>query len=270
MTTCTGFGPPAKETSSLQAGGSQAPLSTARYPAGVYSPLPIKGVLLWNSHGFNLTDKPTTIEQYNTFWYAKPEGRKHVMQAILSAGDGVANADVNIVVPPYQRREYCSLFTLPRHARLLDLSSHVHKRGVLFRTWLPPHATSCPPGGCTADESQPAHRSTSYSDPATATFDPPLEFDGADPATRTLKFCSEYDNGKDDPRLLKRKSQLISGASCAGPLACAGGASPGAICQSDAECGGGTCDACTVTWGVTTEDEMLFLMGSFYVAAEPR
>jgi hypothetical protein len=113
---------------------------------------------------------------------------------------------------------------------------------------------------------EPAHVSKSYADPTVLPFDPPMAFDQEDPAERTLKFCAVFDNGRDHPSLLKRKSQLPMGAPCYGALYCAGGRARGAACQSDADCEGGSCDACAVTWGVTTEDEMFFLMGNYYVA----
>jgi hypothetical protein len=265
MVTCGGFGPANKESSSVPAGGAQSPVNSEAYPDGVYSKLPLKGMILWNSHGFNLTSKDTTVEQYNTFWFAAPEERGYELQGVLTAGESTPNADLLINVPPYQKREYCSLYTLPRHARAVSLSSHVHKRGVRWRTWLPPHATSCPVGGCMPDEAEPIQQSRYYNDPVTTLFDPPRELDQAEAEARTIKFCSVFDNGKDDPALLKRKSQLPAGSSCQGPLYCAGGGHAGQSCSSDAECGTGSCDACAVTWGVTTEDEMFFLAVSYYI-----
>jgi hypothetical protein len=263
MVGCTGFGPGNKEPSNVGAGGSQSPVSADRFPEGVYARLPLKGVVLWNSHGFNLTTKETTVEQYNTFWYARPEQRVYMVQAIFSPGVSIAASPINVA--PYQQQELCAVYTLPRYARLIELSAHAHKRSIQWRTWLPPNETACSGPSCKPSSATADYLSRQYNDPVILPFAPALSFDTADAASRTLKFCSLYDNGKSDPSLLKRKSQLPEGAACVGPLYCAGGSGAGQSCTSDANCGGGACDACVVRWGVTTEDEMFFLMGNFYV-----
>lgn len=42
-------------------------------------------------------------------------------------------------------------------------------------------------------------------------------------------------------------------------------------CSNDSQCMSiaGACDACPVTWGFTTDDEMLILLGSYYEAPCP-
>jgi hypothetical protein len=277
--TCASFGPTDKETtnSTVPAGGSQAPVSADRYPAGVYSELPIRGVVLWNSHGFNLTTKAASIEQYNSFWYARPEQRSFRMDGIFTAGkhaiyevvDGVPQSRIRVA--PFTTQELCETYTLPRYARLSELSAHAHKRAVQWRTWLPPNIVTCS-GDCAPRSDVPAYRSVSYNDPVVLRFDPPRVFDQADEAARTLLFCATYDNGKLDPKLLKRKSRLIEGSDCVSAfnglerLSCVAGDKQGTACTSDAQCGsGGACDACDVEWGERTEDEMFFLLGQFYV-----
>ena len=87
-----------------------------------------------------------------------------------------------------------------------------------------------------------------------------------DKAERTLKFCVTYDNGDEFPDLLKRNSTSV-GTRCINNAYCAGGVTPGLACGSDDSlCGdGGSCDACTVRGGVTTEDEMFLMLGTYYV-----
>jgi len=273
--TCNGFGPPDKDStmSTVGAGGSQAPVSADRFPAGVYAQIPIKGVVLWDSHGFNLTAQAASIEQYNSFWYARPEQRKFVMRGIFTPGKGGISGSL-IRVAPYQTQELCGLYTLPRYAHLTELSAHAHKRSIEWRTWLPPQSTTCPSGGCKPLDRAADYRSTAYNDRVVLPYEPALVFDQEDEATRTLLFCSTYDNGKVDPTLLKRKSQLIAGSDCVSSyskdetLYCVDGDKKGQICSSSADCGaGGSCDACQVEWGERTEDEMFFLMGQFYIDA---
>lgn len=264
MVGCSGFGPTNKEPSNVGAGGSQSPVSADRFPDGVYARLPIKGVVLWNSHGFNLTTKETTVEQFNTFWYAPPEQRVYLVRGIFSPGPSIGASPINVL--PYQQQEVCSVYTLPQYARLIELSAHAHKRSIRWRTWLPPHETPCSGPSCMPSDGTPDYLSRQYNDPVILAFNPALSFDEADEASRTLKFCSLYDNGMSDPSLLKRKSQLADGSSCGAQLYCVGGDKAGEPCSDDSACGpGGVCDACAVRWGVTTEDEMFFLMGNYYV-----
>ncbi|HEX4354786.1 MAG TPA: hypothetical protein VHZ95_17770, partial [Polyangiales bacterium] len=239
-------------------------VSTDDFPQGVYARIPVKGIVVWNSHGFNLTKEPTQIAQYNTFWYAHPDERTYLVHSIFDTRNiFVMN------VPPFQSREYCANYTLPQYSRLIELSSHTHKRGIRWRTWLPPQSTDCTPANnCTADDSPAIYESESYNDPVVMSLSPALNFDDGDDGTRTLKYCALYDNGKSDPRLVKRKSMLPAGANpCAdSDTYCIGGDSNGQPCGGDdSKCSGGVCDACTVTGGVTTEDEMFILLGNYYV-----
>jgi hypothetical protein len=262
---CRGWGPADKDMKQISAGGAQSPVSSQVLPENVYGQIPIKGVIIWNSHGFNLTDKPTTVEQFNTYWYARPDERVHLVRRIFDQ-----RFIFTMSVPPFQSREYCASWTLPQHARLTELGSHVHQRGVKWRTWLPPQDPNCTPSaGCMPNEEKPYYESFSYNDPLVLPLEPALVFDDADPASRTVKYCAVYDNGTEEfPELVKRSSTLPAGSRVCGAteLFCLGGERQGQACGADADCGGGgACDACTVTGGVTTEDEMLILLGNYYV-----
>ena len=60
---CVGFGPPDFGLDLTGAGSANSPslvISTeaeqdTSYPTDVYSLLPVKGILVWNSHAFNVT-----------------------------------------------------------------------------------------------------------------------------------------------------------------------------------------------------------------------
>jgi hypothetical protein len=261
---CRGYGPADKDMKQISAGGAQSPVSTQTLPDGVFGEIPIKGVIIWNSHGFNLTDKDTTVEQFNTYWYAPPEERVHLVRRIFDQ-----RYIFTMQVPPFQSREYCATFTLPQYARLSELGSHVHQRGVKWRTWLPPQEPDClPQNGCAPNEDEPFYESLVYNDPLALPLEPALQLDSDDPADRTLKYCAVYDNGDAYPELVKRASALPEGSrKCnANELYCLGGERQGEQCASDDDCGeGGLCDACTVTGGVTIEDEMFILLGFYYV-----
>lgn len=94
-----------------------------------------------------------------------------------------------------------------------------------------------------------------------------------DVASRRVKYCSLYDNGFTNPSEVKRRSTssprlfLAPGGPCqVADTACLGGPSEGLGCSgNDAVYGaGGLCDACPLHGGVTTEDEMFILLGSYY------
>ena len=181
-------------------------------------------------------------------------------------------------VPPFQIREYCATHTMDVGSRLFQLSSHNHKRGKLFRVWGPGIAP-CSGPGCLPESGPPVLTTTEYSDPDVASFDPPVALDGADVASRTYKFCCRYDNGATDPSEVKRQSTspppgffLAPGGPCSNAdVACMAGPRKGQLCNGDNHAcdsapgaNDGVCDACPLRGGVTTEDEMMILLGFFY------
>jgi hypothetical protein len=122
------------------------------------------------------------------------------------------------------------------------------------------------------------YTSLSYADPAVVRFDPPLRPGGplATDVERTLTYCALYDNGRTDPGEVKRQSTSpqptsgFPGGPCRTPEACTAGKVGVACSGSDASCdstpgaGDGECDACSVRFGTTTEDEMFILLGAFF------
>jgi hypothetical protein len=287
---CIGYGPADYgfsivgngDTNSPSIGGSQQPYSERNLPRGVFGIYPVRGTIVWNSHAFNVSDRPTTNEQYLNVWFAKTEAERQDLLRGIFDSRNIFVQDV----PPFEKREYCSTFTMRRGSRLSDLSSHTHKRGLLFRIWLPPN-TPCPAvAGCLPEETRPPLVATTiYNDPIQYEFNPPMAFDDANVASRTLKYCSVYDNGFKDPSTVKRRSTSpeppdlhlppfkAPGGPCAPflGLACANEPKRGEGCGNDASCdsspgaGDGSCDACPLRGGVTTEDEMFILLGSCYV-----
>jgi hypothetical protein len=114
------------------------------------------------------------------------------------------------------------------------------------------------------------YTSLTYADPLVLELNPPLQMapPGAADAARTLTYCALYDNGFTNPNEVKRNSTVpTNGAPCQ-PTNCAEG-DVGAACSVNAQCdsspgsGDGACDACAVGFGVTTDDEMFVLAGSY-------
>jgi hypothetical protein len=277
---CIGYGPPdygfdggGGTANSPQIGGAQSAYSDTSYAPGVYAMLPVAGIAVWDSHAFNLGTAPTTNEQWFNLYFAPESNRRWAAQAIFDLSSIFVQN-----VPPFQIREYCATHTMAVGSRLFQLSSHNHKRGKLFRVWGPGIAP-CSGAGCLPESGPPVLTSTEYSDPEVVDFDPPVALDGADLASRTYKFCCRYDNGATDPAEVKRQSTspppvffLAPGGPCTdAEVACMAGPRKGQPCNGDDRAcdsvpgaNDGVCDACPLRGGVTTEDEMMILLGFFY------
>jgi hypothetical protein len=254
--TPAGFGPFDFQTKAPNFTGTQKAVDEIVYPDGVYAELPLKGIVVWNSHAFNLTEQDSAMHAWINFDFATDQ--RYPVQGIFDTSQIFVQN-----VPPFQQREYCNTHTLPQGARLFELSSHMHKRGKRFTIFNP--------------AGDLIYTSLVYNDPVKLRYDPPLAFDDPDPATRTFKYCALYDNGFTDPNDVKRASTTPPNAlfTCV-PTHCAEGlvtqpcsgigqAARNQSCDSSPGAGDGRCDACTLTGGVSTEDEMFILLGSFYM-----
>lgn len=254
---------------------TQEPVLSQVVPAGGYGLLPLKGVIIWNSHAFNFTDQDSTMQAWlNEYFAAELEARAD----IFFEGDYIYTQDV----PPFETREYCATRTFPEGFRFYELLSHVHKRGARFRIYDAPQ-TPCPSGGPAPNGIGPAtspsclpgseddkiYESFSYDDPIHLHYDPPRVLTGS-VAERTLKYCALYDNGATDPSTVKRASTsppLPSPGIPGGPCPpeerkCLGGPNQAALCfGDDANCPDSVCDACNLRGGVTSDDEMFILVG---------
>ena len=261
-------------------GGSQEPYNETEFADGVYSVLPMQGVISWNGHAFNLTPTDSTMSQYLDIEFAQATDRYYPVRGIF---DSASIFSQNVL--PYQTQEVCRSYTIPEGAHLFQLTSHTHRHGVKFRIWDEPNYACFPDSngdGCIPSPfmDKLIYSSTEYTDPVELNFNPPVLYDNPDPVYRTLRYCSEYDNGSQvDSPSVKRQSTSPEGPfgsfSPGGPCAdsqlyCYGGTNPGTFCGgNDSLCeGGGECDACPVDGGVTTEDEMLILIGSYYIVPD--
>jgi hypothetical protein len=261
--------------SQVQLSGAQESTFVDLPPAGVYSRLPLKGFVSWNSHGFNLTKSATTIEQWVNLTFAPAAERTWLRRQIFEAENIFAMTSVE----PFSKREVCMTWTLPQYSQLLSLSSHMHQRGELFRIWLPPNepcegTSNCEPPAAAAD-----YESRLYDDPLYTYYDPPNDYSSPNIDARTFKACAVYDNGADNPAEVKREStkpntpvcdfRPVAGCGCPeDERECFGGDNQGLACGGDDSlCGdGGLCDACPLLGGITTDDEMFIPLGSYFVS----
>jgi hypothetical protein len=261
---CIGYGPRSAGNMVL-IGGAGQPVSKSDYAPGVFAQLPMKGVIYWNSHAFNLTATDGTMNAAINYYFA--DDQRFTVQGL---SDFSAIFRPNAL--PYTTETYCNDHVLPQGARLFSLATHTHKRGK--HTWVTLHDGST------------IYENFSYSDPVQGSWDPPLEFDSPDAAERTLRYCGTYNNGvaadgTPDPETVTRLSRLRQaagdqvGGSCT-PVACVSGRvgascqgeADGASCDSSPGAGDGSCDACRITGGESTENEMFNLFGLYFLAPE--
>ncbi len=111
-----------------QIGGAQQAIARLPFTDGVYAEFPIRGVLRWNSHAFNLTNTDTSINGRLNYTFAQTQNS--LVRRIFNSNDIFkSNA------APFTTQEVCSTHRLPRGSRLFNLTSHTHRRGKLFRVW---------------------------------------------------------------------------------------------------------------------------------------
>ena len=56
--------------------------------------LPARGVIIWNSHAFNLSTEDTTVELYNSFMFASEEQRVYRRRVIFDTKDRRCGPDL--------------------------------------------------------------------------------------------------------------------------------------------------------------------------------
>lgn len=335
--------------------------SSLAVDAGIYAEIPVEGMLVWNSHAFNVSEDPAKLDIWINLYFARPEDQQHLLERFVDI------SQIGKMKPPaYGADQVCHHSVIHDGARLLDITSHTHKRGIKFEAFEGRFACAggandgqpCTPfgpepdfpvddlcagapceaprtprsGDCDGDlavginelitgvgialevrpmsdcprfdsdsdgrvaiselvgavqfalapelrdgEESLLYTTLTYADPLVRQFLPPksLAPRGAFPAERTITFCAVYDNGFTDPDEVKRRSTSPNNSGCF-PTHCAEGEvgrpcqgsfdeERNASCDSSPGAGDGFCDACTADFGVTTDDEMFVLTGSYYI-----
>jgi len=267
---CIGFGPvvPGAIRSAYPIGGAQKAQDYEVLPEGVYYRVPLRGLLYWNSHAFNLTAQDHMMNGRINFMFSKePRYRSRNL-----GRESVANLFLPRT-PPFEKEEVCGTVTLPKGAHLFALSSHTHKRGERF--WIEN------PNG------ELLYENFLYNDPDRLILDPPLIFDSEEESARTLTYCALYNNGvaadgTPDPETVTRASRMPDSVNIIGvpgactPVACVAGkigaacdgADDNGSCDSAPDAGDGLCDACTITGGESTENEMFLVIGDYFLMDE--
>lgn len=268
MSALTGGGTPnlgtLAELIGLLAGGLPSQVANTQSPQqytpplpGVYSEIPLKGILWFNSHAFNLTDEDTILDARVNYYFATD--RKREMRPVNVINNMVMNGQ-----PPFTRKTYCAKHTIPQHTSVAIMTGHTHRRGEHF--WV------------TNAGGKKVYESFVYNDPEYRRYTPWLEFTSPNAADRTLEYCATFNNGlkaddTPDLNLVTRKSRMPDRTTCA-PVACVAGKVT-AACKTHRDCdsapgaGDGNCDACPITAGLTTENEMFVMMPWYVLPPNP-
>jgi hypothetical protein len=132
---CIGFGPPDSGLGLNSSGftGTQETSSVAELAPGVYREVPLKGMILWNHHAFNLTDIDGTVDAWLNFDFAAPEEQITPVGIIFNTEDIFAMS--NPGVPAFGTLEVCSIHEMDENSRLYELSSHAHRHMKRWRTF---------------------------------------------------------------------------------------------------------------------------------------
>jgi cysteine-rich repeat protein len=327
---CIGFGPTSGFGTLTSGGFAFAQETTAhyRFPGEVYDELPVRSVILWNSHAFNLTRIDGTLEAWVNITFPAAGEQTHQQQQIfnvdkifwtddfpplplpqLAAFEAMEVCHVHEFGPASSALQGNSLLQADETAHVFEVSGHTHQRGTRFQIFRgrftctdganrgeacsPFQPEMCPGAACVDDggrEPQAALLYTNYvyNDPLVLRFDEPLLISGSAPlADRTFTYCAHYDNGM-EPNIqnVKRRSTsppagvLLDLISIGGPCAvsqtrCIGGPhhnqlcnGNNAACDSQPGAGDGDCDACPLTGGFRTQDEMFVMFGNYWVTKE--
>ena len=278
---CLDFGPADTNRRTL-IGGAQQPKLKTRLPSGLAQQIKptvsggqsVAGIIL-NSHWINGDDKPHKAAVKVTLMAAP----KHsVRQFLLPLFDVVANGFLK--VPPGEEksvgwswrpggRDFGGSLgggaypTGP--ACVVALTSHMHKRGVLFTIEFMDGNTAVP---C-ADKGARCLTATDYADPPPVEFDPPLLVN----VGQGLRYTCTHDNGVNE-RPIKMGCEEQPGVTPGVDAATAifklhrttGAAKR---CETDADCAGfgtGRCVPANLVFGFTSDDDMCIMPGAWYPA----
>lgn len=249
-TACIGFGPGSGPVASL---GSN--VGSFLTQPGYYETFPTHGMFYWNSHAFNLTTEDAVHNVWRNLFFTD-DRRFNTEYFTYSAHIGAGAGTM-----PFERQTVCRDYQLNQGDGLIYLSSHTHKRGEHFFVNLK--------GG------EQIYETFTYDEPLNKLFEPHLVFNDPDPATRTLEYCATYNNGVNadgSPNIdtVTRASRRPINALPCQPVACVagnigaacGGVDDNASCDSTPGAGDGWCDACPITSGLTSDDEMFVLLGA--------
>ena len=127
---CIGFGPGDAGIGIAEESLFNTMASNAGDVDGVYDEAPLKGILVWNSHAFNLANVEAKLDMWINFEFAAPEEQVRKLRRLVDI-----SAISKMAPRAYGVDEVCNAYVAPRNAEFIDMSSHEHKRGKRFRVF---------------------------------------------------------------------------------------------------------------------------------------
>jgi hypothetical protein len=242
--------------------------STQEFYPGTYREWPLRGIMLWNSHSFNITAVDHILRGRFNLRFARDRQYPQLEAGGFDTLFGIPRLLFEGTAP-YTEQVLCERAILPEGARVTGISSHTHRLGKHFWYEMP--------------DGTHIYDSYIYNDPLNLFFEEPMSFDSPDPAERTLTYCSLFRNGVDEdgnpvPEEVTRASEIGypvpfapgSNIGLCEPTHCvnegmydvecddgiANTTGDDAACDSSPGAGDGICDACPITGGITTGNEM--------------
>ncbi len=124
---CIGFGPGDAGIGVGDKSLFNTMASAAAENEGIFAEAPVEGILVWNSHAFNISAEPAKLDIWVNIEFAAPEEQQHELQRFVDI------SSIQKMRPPaFGADLVCQHRVIPDGAQLLDLSSHTHKRGKRF------------------------------------------------------------------------------------------------------------------------------------------
>lgn len=120
-------------------GGEHAVAAAVHVAVLFLQELPLRGILWFNSHTFNLTEQDTALDARVNYYYAqelKQEMRPTNIIKLENSPDGLA---------PFTRKTICNKAVVPLNYQIAMMTGHTHRRGEHF--WISNVAKEKPPRG---------------------------------------------------------------------------------------------------------------------------
>jgi len=252
---CIGYGPAHSNVNPAGFGIGTALDASEVVPRipGVYREVPVRGIVFWDFHGFNLTAEDTIAHGRINLTYARSPKEQERRLLVNGALNGENQ------VPPFRHQRLCNEWTVPKGAKVLRITSHTHRHASNFRIWNP--------------SGEMFYESKDWESAPYIALPTPFISNAEDPRERTFKFCADFNNGLNEdgtPNMdLLVQASLVPEYELfrPDPVACAAGrvAEPCVAALGDAQCDSqpgaadGKCDAAPIGFGQTSEMEMFMM-----------
>lgn len=154
--------------------GASEPTGELPYPSGVAMRLPANSVVLLESHYLNATSEPLDTEVRVNLWYAQ--------EPVHTEAGTIFYRNWAIYLPPAPDTSSASMrCRLPQDVSLVYATSHLHRRGVDFRSQLIREG----------EKPMPLHSSQNWAAPTPTVYWPALELKAGDVVDFTCDFRND-------------------------------------------------------------------------------